>query len=310
MKFKYWGFIILFGLVSCEEAYLPSPDVYQKQLVIESIVELSNESLPAYCILSSSFAFDTLLDQSFVDKLYVKDATVHIIQNGIPYNLQQFCLNDLQEPFRSDLIRELGFDPDSIKTNFCVYIDIAREIKPQAGDEFVLQVIQSTDTFISKSLMPQFNAIDSFWFEKPPGRNQNDSFAQLYCIISDNPLQSDFYRYFTAGSEERLIPNLNSVTDDVFFDGKSFKFSLSKAIGPDDDFGDDNSGLYRRGDSVIIKWCTISNEQYDFWNSLEASRTRQGPFSSYIRIQGNVPGALGLFGTQNCTYYSLLVPKI
>lgn len=309
MKNYIIGLLFLLGLSSCEEDYLPSPEVYQRQLVIESVVELSNESLPVYCILTYSFAFDTLLDPEFVDKLYVKDASVAIIQNGREYNLQQFCLNDLHEPFRSELIRELGFDPDSVQTNFCAYIDIAREIKPRAGDNLVLKVIQSKDTFTSKALMPQYNPIDSFWFEKPPGRNQNDSFAQLYCIITDNPLQTDYYRYFTAGAGERLIPNLNSVTDDVFFDGKSFRFSLSKAISPDEDFGDDNSGLYRRGDSVIIKWCTITKDQYSFWNSLEASRTRQGPFSSYIRIQGNIPGALGIFGVQNCTYYPLLVPK-
>ncbi|MBK9107871.1 MAG: DUF4249 family protein [Saprospiraceae bacterium] len=150
--------------------------------------------------------------------------------------------------------------------------------------------------------------MDSFWFEKPPGRNNNDTFAQLFCIIADNPLSTDFYRYFTAGQGERLIPDLNSVTDDVFFDGKRFEFPLFKAQSLDEDFGD-NSGLFKRGDTIQIKWCNITGDHFQFWNSLEASRTRQGPFSSYIRIEGNVPNALGIFGTQHCRNYTLLVPK-
>lgn len=295
-------------MISCEDEYFPSTDIYEKQLVVESYLELSNDAIPPYCVLTYSLPFNNDLGTDVINNIYVRGAQVAVIQGTDKVSLQEFCLKDIQEPFRSELIRQFGFNPDSVLTDFCAYIDIAREIQLQEGRQYKLEIIINGDTTIAFAEMPFYNTIDSFWFEKPPGRNNNDTFAQLYCIISDNPLATDFYRYFTAGQGERLIPNLNSVTDDVFFDGKRFEFPLSKALSLDEDFGD-NSGLFRRGDTIQIKWCNIPADHFQFWNSLEASRTRQGPFSSYIRIEGNIPNALGIFGAQHCRNYTLLVPK-
>ncbi len=302
-------FLIASFFFACEKEYLPSSEVYKKQVVVESVLELGNGAMPAYCILTYSFAFNNSFDTGFINNLYVKNAQVVISKAGEKYELTEFCLNDLQEPFRSQILEQLGFNPDSVVTNFCVYVDASNQIKPQPGDQFDLQVITGGDTLNSTTSVPGYNSIDSFWFEKPAGRNNNDTFAQLYCIISDNPLTRDFYRYFTAGQGERLIPNIGSVTDDVFFDGQSFKFPLNKAVGLDDDFGAENSGYFRRGDTVTIKWCTLPYSHYQFWNSLEAGRTRQGPFAPYVRTESNINNGLGIFGAQNCRYYTLVVPK-
>lgn len=298
--------VVLFA--ACETEYFPSTDIYEKQLTVESYLELSNETVPPFCILTSSIPYTSGLDTGVINNIYVRGAQVSVEYNNQKVILQEFCLSQLQEPFRSELIRQFGFDPDSVQTDFCAYLDIAREIVLQPGDFYTLEIVFNGDTTRSIAQMPLYNNIDSFWFEKPPGRNNNDTFAQLYCIISDNPLVADYYRYYTAGQGERLIPDLNSVTDDVFFDGKSFEFSLFKARGLDEEF-DDNTGLFRRGDTIRVKWCNIPKEHFQFWNSLEASRTRQGPFSSYVRIEGNIPGALGIFGTQHCRTYTLIVPK-
>lgn len=233
---------------SCEEEISPGSRFYERQLVVECYLEAGNEALPPYCILTNSLAFDSLDDGDLVSRLYVRGAEV-ILSDGVSnVVLQEFCLNDLQEPFRSELLAQLGYDPDSVNVDFCAYIDFARELELAEGRAYTLEVRSGQRVYWAAAIMPGSSPIDSIWFEKPPGRNQNDSFAQLYCIIEDNPLVADYYRYFTAGQGEPLIPNLNSVTDDVFFNGKRFEFSLAKAREPDDEFGD-NTGLYRRGDT-------------------------------------------------------------
>ena len=293
---------------SCEEEVSPGSRFYERQLVVECYLEAGNESLPPYCILTNSLAFDSLQSEDLVSSLYVRGAEVIVSDGTRNVSLQEFCLNDLQEPFRSELLSQLGYNPDSVQVDFCAYIDISRELDLAEGKSYALEIRSGQTVYKSAAVMPASSPIDSIWFEKPPGRNQNDSFAQLFCIIEDNPLAADYYRYFTAGQGEPLIPNLNSVTDDVFFNGKSFEFSLAKARDPDEEFGD-NTGLYRRGDSIRIKWCNLPKEHYEFWNALEAGRTRQGPFSAYVRVPGNVPGALGIFGTQHCIHYTAYVPK-
>ncbi len=296
-------------LSACEEEYIPSDVIYEKQFVIESYIESSSANLPVYAIMTYSLPFYSSLGIDVINNSFVRNADVRIHDGLNEFPLQELCLNDLAEPFRSEVIKNLGYQPDSIKTNICVYVDIAGAIKPEVNKEYSIRVIKDLDTMTAKAVIPGPATIDSIWFVDPPGRNDNDTFAQLFCFIEDPPGKKDYYRYFTAGQNERLIAGVNSVTDDVFFEGQKFKFTLSKALSPDEKFGD-NTGLFRRGDTVQIKWCTISESHYNFWNTLETSRTRQGPFASYVRINGNIEKGLGIFGTQNCQYYTVVVPRI
>ena len=61
------------------------------------------------------------------------------------------------------------------------------------------------------------------------------------------------------------------------------------------------------GDSVLIKWTTIDEAHFDFWNTLEFSNANQGPFSSYTRLQSNINGGLGIWGGYSVSYYSRTV---
>lgn len=295
-------------LYSCEEEYIPKDSIYEKQLVVESYIEKSEDSIPVYAIVTNSLPFYTSFGIDVINNSFVRDAFVTIDDGVTKYQLQEVCLSDLPEPFKSEVIKNLGFKPDSIKTDICIYIDINNAIIPQENIEYKIRIIKDSDTLFGITRIPKLISIDSFWFEKPPGKNQNDTFAQMFCIISDIPGQKDFYRYFTASQGERLIANINSVTDDVFFDGQKFKFTLAEANGPDEEFGD-NTGFFRRGDTIQIKWCNIPQSHFDFWSTLETSRTRQGPFASYVRIQGNIQNGLGIFGGQHCIYYNLIVPN-
>ncbi len=313
MMSSFWKSLSLLSVLvltqsSCEEEYIPDGNIYQKQFVVESYIEKSAENFPVYAIVTYSLPFYSSFGIDVVNNSFVRGADVAVYSKGIKYTLQEVCLNSLPEPLRSDLLKSLGLEPDSIKTDICIYADVNRSIDPQEGVEYIIQVIKDHDTISGSTEIPKRISIDSIWFTKPPGKNQNDTFAQMFCIISDLPGQKDFYRYYTSGQGERLVANVNSVTDDIFFDGQKFKFTLFEARGPDEKF-DDNSGLFRRGDTALIKWCTIPQSHYDFWNTLETSRTRQGPFASYVRIDGNINGGLGIFGGQNCVYYTIPIPK-
>ncbi len=306
--FFYWmTCLAAVGVTSCEQEYTPDGKTYEKQIVIESYIEKSNSAYPVYALITYSLPFYSSFGIDVVNNSYVHDADVSIEYNSRRVQLQEICLNDLQEPFKSELLKSLGYKQDSVKTDICVYVDINREVIAEEGIDYRLRVIKDKDTLTGYTTIPQLIPIDSIWFEIPPGTPKDSSYAQMFCIISDIPGHKDFYRYFTAGQNERLIANTNSVTDDVFYDGQKFKFTLIKALGPDEKFGD-YSGLFHRKDTIQIKWCNIPQSHYDFWNTLETSRTRQGPFSSYVRIDGNIDRGLGIFGGQNCAYYTLIVP--
>jgi len=96
------------------------------------------------------------------------------------------------------------------------------------------------------------------------------------------------------------------VTDDALFDGQSFRITLQKAEPPGTSF-DDEFGLYRVGDTATLKWMTLDQSHFDFWNTLEFSRANQGPFATYTRVRGNVSGALGVWGGASVDIYTQIV---
>ncbi|MEP7195826.1 MAG: DUF4249 domain-containing protein [Saprospiraceae bacterium] len=300
--------ILLTGFSSCEEEIVQDNSDYEPQYVVESYLENANSAFPPYLLLTKSLGFYSKFDTSILNKLFVSNAKVSITLNQQKYPLQEICLSQLPPETRKEILKNLGQNSDSVVVDFCAYIDVNGAIPLLVGQSYSLEIIAGLDTIRSATNIPEYISLDSFWFEDIP-KVPNLGYVQLYCIINDKADRKDYYRYFTASQDEVLIPNFSSVVNDFFFDGKKFKFTLSKAESGDISF-DDYSGYFKRGDSIRIKWCTIAPEQYNFWNTLEVSRTRQGPFSSYVRIQGNIKNGLGIFGGQNCQTYTMYVPKM
>ncbi|MBK7799713.1 MAG: DUF4249 family protein [Saprospiraceae bacterium] len=299
--------LLMMLLISCEEEYIPITSSDQQKIVVESYIEKSEEGIPPYVILTKSLPFYSEFGINILEQLFIHDAKVLISTDQQKIELTEICIDDVPVEVRESLAKRFGLNLDSTAVNFCVYIDVLNQLNISEGVEYELNIYTSMDSVKSKAFIPALNPIDSIWFDVVPGKPL-DSFLQLFCKIQDRPVDRDYYRYFTAGEGEALIPNFSSVTDDYFFNGQAFKFTLQKAMQPGEDFNE-TSGYFRKGDSIEIKWCGIEKAQFEFWNTLEVSRTRQGPFSSYVRIDGNISNGLGIFGTQNCKYYKLVVPN-
>lgn len=301
-------FVVLCSfLFSCEEDITPDNSNFTSQYVVEAYLEKSAIGLPPYLFLTQSIGFYNSFDTSILNRLFIHDAEVYISTGSTKTKLEEICISTLPQELKREILKRLGLNADSVLVDFCAYIDISNQIPILENANYNLEIYIGKDTLRSNTIIPPFIPLDSLWFEDIPGKG-NDSFAQLFCIIDDKLNRKDYYRVFTAGMNEDLIPNNSSVTNDFFFDGQKFKFALNKAQAPDEPFND-QTGYFRRGDSIQIKWCTIDKQQFDFWNTLEVSRTRQGPFSSYVRIKGNIINGLGMFGGQQCEVYKLYVPK-
>ena len=120
-------------------------------------------------------------------------------------------------------------------------------------------------------------------------------------------MEKDYYRYFTATNERALSAPFNSIIDDGFFNGLSFEFPLPESEAPSQDFDFDTFGFYNIGDEVQIKWCTVDEAHFNFWNTLEFNRQNQGPFSSYTLIATNIEGGIGIWGGYSVSFYNLVV---
>ena len=186
-------------------------------------------------------------------------------------------------------------------------MDIESKLSKTPGSTYQLIVINDGDTISASTVMPTRVNIDSLHFEEPPGQ-QNDSFALLWGILNDPPDEQNFYRYFI---KENFIKtySYNSLRDDQILNGQSVKFPFPKPVQPGTkDFDFETGNLYKRGDTIQFKFCSISEEEYTFWTSFEVSKN-QGLFSSYIRPKDNIDNGLGIWGAQNCQIVNMIVPE-
>ena len=97
--------------------------------------------------------------------------------------------------------------------------------------------------------------------------------------------------------------------DDAFFDGDEFEFPLPEAEPRNTNASPTTFGLYTLGDTVTLKWTTIDEGNFNFWNTLEFNAINQGPFAAYTRIESNVTGGLGVWGGYSSHYYTLIVEE-
>ncbi|HZV68390.1 MAG TPA: DUF4249 domain-containing protein [Saprospiraceae bacterium] len=306
MKIK---FNILFACIavgvfySCEKEYTPAKSEDGPKYVVEGFIEAGENPFPPYLILTKTFDFYGSLSPDQFTASFVHDADVRVTDGSQEVVLQEVCFSDLPPELRKEVAAQFGFDADSLAIDYCVYLDVSGQLQPVEDKSYDLKIVAEGHTITATTHIPLHVPLDSVHFEAPPGMS-NDTLAQLRASISDPAGIRNFYRYFGATNGGALQTSFSSVTEDLFFDGKTFEFQLFNPKTTESDVEPDVFGLYFVGDSMTIKWCNMDEAHFDFWNTLEFSNANQGPFSSYTRLASNIHGGLGIWGGYSVSYYT------
>lgn len=303
----YVSLSLLF-LSSCEQSYTPETSDVEQEIVVEGYIEAGPGANPTYVILTKSIPFLSTIDPNKFTELFIKGAQVTVNDGTNVVELIEFCLDDVPDDLKDEVYAVLGLNPDSATVDICVYADIFGQIKKEPGRKYDLTVKTGNKTLTATTTIPEYVELTNFKWVDPPGK-PNDTLAELNVTINDPANVENFYRYFTAtGEDPQLIPPFGSVTNDAIFNGQSFEFPLQKAQRRGGDFNPDAFGLYKRGDSVFVKWCGIDKAHFNFWNTRDFAANSGGPFSSYTRISTNINGGLGIWGGYAVRTYNLYCP--
>lgn len=307
-SFSRSSMVLLTALVftACEEEFIPEPVPNAEQWVVEGYIEAGDQPTPPYVIVSKSFPFFSELSPDQLSEVFVRDAKVTVSDGEQTVELQEVCLADLPAEIRDQVGSVLGLEVDSIGFNFCAYVDVGFSMLGEEGKTYELRVEVGEEVLTATTTIPELVPLDSLWFTQPPGE-PSDTYAQLRVYLTDPGDRSNYYRYFTAEGDEPLAAPFGSVTDDQIFNGQGFEFPLPKAETGDEEFDQESFGLYTQGDTATIKWMNIDRAHFDFWNTLDAAVSNQGPFSSYTRVKHNIEGGLGIWGGLVARYYRLPV---
>lgn len=306
------GILILLFMVSffpaCEVEFIPRNIDLEPEIVVEGFIEAGPEALPAYVILTRSKPFFSELSPAELDALFVRNAVVTVNDGQQTTTLDELCFNELPPDLRRLAAARLGLNPDSILVNFCVYIDLNAAIKPEAGKSYHLNIVAGDQRIEASTTVPAYVPLDSLWWREAPGKPV-DTLLQLMARIQDPPGQKNFYRYFCKVNEGPFETPFSSVNDDILIDGKTFDFRLIRPRQEGEEFDQSTFGLFRTGDSISLKWTSIDEAHFNFWNTFEFNKGNQGPFSSYTTIDTNIKGGLGVWGAYSTGLYRLRVAR-
>ena len=292
---------------ACEEEFIPEPINGAEQIVVEGYIEGGDRSTPPYVIVSRSFPFFSELSPDQLSESFIRDAEVTVSDGDQTIPLTLVCLADLPEEIRNQVGNVLGVNVDSVGFDLCAYVDVSFSMMGEEGKTYDLEVKVGDEVLTATTMIPEMVPLDSLWFEQPPGE-PSEIYAQLHVFLDDPADRANFYRYFTQEGNEPLAAPFGSVTDDRIFNGQEFEFIMPKATNFEDgEFDQESFGLFTQGEEATIKWMCIDEGHFNFWNTLEAAVSNQGPFSGYTRISHTINGGLGIWGGIAARYYTLPV---
>ena len=303
----------LFLFNSCtQDITIDIPDPESK-IVVEGSIE---QGLPPIISLTSTVPFYGEVNFNELDNYYVHGAIVTVSDGINTVELTEFCLADLPDEIIPLVAAFLGVDLDTAGTipiNICLYTvpDIFTGFPAftgEAGKTYDLNIqfngkIITSSTTIFPPVPP-----DSVYYREHDDP-ENDSLFRLYLTLTDPVEPGDFYRYFTKRNSEAFYSGYSSVFDDNLINGQTFDFTLDRGFNPTEEFEELPYGYFLRGDTVILKWCTIDYPTYNFWRTLEFDSGTDGPFSSATIVQTNITGGLGIWCGYGVSYDTLYMPE-
>ena len=169
----------------------------------------------------------------------------------------------------------------------------------EVGKSYFLKIETAEGELVtSVTTIPQPVPLDSLWFQL---QGESDSLGWLWATLSDPPVIENQYRWFAKriGKDNDFITPSGSVFEDKFFDGLSFDFAYNRGEPPystaeEDDNEED--GFYKVGDTIAVKFASITKESYKFWRAAETQVVSNGsPFGTPAPLETNIVGGIGIF---------------
>jgi hypothetical protein len=276
-----WLFVIVVILFSCEKEItvdLPKPDT---KIVIEGSIETGKHP---WVFVTTNTPYFSPVDSLVIYNMIVKNARVSVFDGTTTDSLH------------------IVIDPYTFP--FLKYV--ADNMIGETGKTYQLKVEVDGKVFMSSTIIPNAVKIDSLKWKADINQ---DTLGYVWLYIVDPDTLGNYYRIFTKvlGVDSVFLRPYPSVVDDRFFNGQFGEYSVARGRNPLEDNKYDDNGLdsagvsrfyFKRGQSVVVKLCSIDPVHYDFWYSIEQQFMTDGnPFASPVSARTNISGgALGVWG--------------
>lgn len=283
--------IIFFAFNSCEKNVTVNIPKSEELTVVEGYIETGTSPI---ILLTKSLPFFGEINVNNILQNSVLGATV-IIDNGTIVDT---------------LIQIPGYG---------VYT--TTQMVGEIGKTYKLTVYSEGHTLTSVTSIPNPVPLDSTWWKVD---GQRDSLGFVWGHLSDPDTLGNCYRFFAKrinhytfgddiGRQKDSIfyPALGgSVFEDRYINGKSFDINFARSSSANSTKADDDNDeriFFKRGDTIIVKFCTIDRSHFEFWRTEESQVNSNGnPFGSPQPVHSNIEGGLGVWGGYSTSYDTVI----
>lgn len=272
-------------MVSCrKEINIKLPE-YKTKLVVEASIETGQT---AQVLLSTSAPYFGNVDLSDPTQFFVKGAFV-TVSDGI------------QTDTLTELMPGTG------------YVYIGTKVFGQVGKSYALTIRVDDKIYTGSTSILNPVPLDSLFFKW-----EQDTLGYCWAHLTEPAGQGNYYRWFAKRypTDQFFAAPFSSAFDDKFVDGKSFDFGYERPAQPNQQTAnaeDDERGWYKVGDTIVVKFCSIGQNEYEFWRSYYSNKSSNGnPFAAPSNIKSTIVGSdvLGSFCGYGTSFDTLVVkPK-
>lgn len=293
-------------LTGCEKEITVDLPVTDAKVVVEGTIETGE---PPFVLLTYTQSYFAPTSVSGLAEMFISEATVTVNDGTTTHVLDRICSANLTEE-ELQLAAELtGIDIDLLRqANICAWTKLDGTLIGEEGRTYRLDVQTGGTSLNSVTTLPHAVALDSLWFklaEQDPG---DDSLGFLWARLTDPDTVGNNYRWLAKRinlnedgeqKDETFVAPFFSVFWDRYFNGLSFDFNYNRGSIPFSEADDDNnaeSGYFKRGDTVVVKFASLGIDEYRFYNSFYTNVTSQGDlFSTPANVVSNINGGLGIW---------------
>ncbi len=278
----------------------------EPKVVVEGTIETGG---PPLVILTRTQSFFAPTSVASIAASFISDAVVTVNDGFNTYQLDRICSNDLPDSLLAAAAQATGIDVGLLQAaNICVWTKLNDELNGVEGRTYRLNVETMGRTVTATTTIPIGVALDSLWFKLALQQPNDDSLGFVYARLTDPDTLGNAYRWFARrinkGSDGepkdgRFIPPFFSVFEDKYVNALSFDLFFDRGSEPFSSAIDDNneeSGYFKRDDTVVVKFASIGVAEYRFYNSLANNVATQGDlFSNPSNVRSNVQGGIGVW---------------
>jgi hypothetical protein len=284
--------LICFFSIACEKYItvdLPQPS---SKVVVDGYVEAG---LPPYILLSRNQGFFEPINSAAI--------------NNSPETNAIILIND-------GLVTDTMLEVDTVINGFTVrgvYVANPLKMIGVPGRKYSISIkTVKNEILTSSALLPGKVPLDSVWFKVAENQTR---LGFAWARLSDPDTLGNCYRWFAKrqGKDSSFIAPIGSVFEDKFINGKTFDFAYNRGTVQNSTANEDvneEAGFYKKGDTIVVKFCTIDRGTFDFWRDAETQIVNTGsPFAVPSNVKSNIIGGIGLFAAYTASYDTIRAAK-